>query len=268
VKGVAVIPLGAAVIVAAQMLEGSRLAALLQASSAVIVLGGTLAAVLITYRPADIVMALRGAWSAFSTDREDTDATAAVMMAFSIRGYRRGLPALEQDLDTIADPFMREGLALVVDGVTPEVLQETLAVERAAREAEEEAPARLFEAAAGYAPTMGILGAVLGLMRVMERLNSPGGLGPGIALAFVATVYGVGTANLILLPIAGRLRERAGARARQRELITQALLGIQARANPRLVAHKLRAFSTTLPRIDELAQRGAVRPLRSTERVA
>ncbi len=127
-----------------------------------------------------------------------------------------------------------------------------LTVEKESREAEDELPARIFEAAAGYAPTMGILGAVLGLMRVMEHLSAPGTLGGGIALAFVATVYGVGSANLVLLPIAGRLRERAAVQARRRELITQGLQGMQQRLNPRLLAHKLRAFSSRVPRIDEL----------------
>jgi chemotaxis protein MotA len=123
---------------------------------------------------------------------------------------------------------------------------------------------RIFEAAAGYASTMGILGAVLGLMRVMEHISAPGMLGSGIALAFVATVYGVGAANLVLLPIAGRLRERALARARRRELIIAGLRALQQRMNPRLVAQKLRAFSSRMPRIDELNAHTALRPARTS----
>ena len=110
---------------------------------------------------------------------------------------------------------------------------------------------------------MGILGAVLGLMRVMEHLSAPGVLGGGIALAFVATVYGVGSANLVLLPIAGRLRERAAVQARRRELIIQGLQGMHQRLNPRLLGHKLRAFSSRVPRIDEIAAAPPGRAIRS-----
>jgi chemotaxis protein MotA len=151
-----------------------------------------------------------------------------------------------------------------VDGAAPEMLNDVLALETRAQEAEEDIPARIFEAAAGYAPTMGILGAVLGLMRVMEHLSAPGMLGSGIALAFVATVYGVGFANLVLLPIAGRLRERAVVRARRRELIVQGLQALQTRMNPRLMSQKLRAFTTRMPRIEELAAHGPLRPARTS----
>jgi chemotaxis protein MotA len=260
---IALAPLGILVIVLAQWLDGSRIAALLQGSSLLVVGGGTLAAILVSYSPAEIMAALRAAGRTFVRPEDDLDVLAATMVTLSIRAHRRGLPALEQDLDDIADPFLREGLALVVDGVAPETLDDMLVVEKDARESEDEAPARLFEAAAGYAPTMGILGAVLGLMRVMEHLGSPGTLGGGIALAFVATVYGVGIANLLLLPLAGRLRERAAVQARRRELIVHALHGIQQRLNPRLVAHKVRAYSTRVPRIDELSAHMPARAMRS-----
>jgi chemotaxis protein MotA len=260
---IALAPLGILVIVLAQWLDGSRIAALLQGSSLLVVGGGTLAAILVSYSPAEIMTALRAAGRTFVRPEDDLDVLAATMVTLSIRAHRRGLPALEQDLDDIADPFLREGLALVVDGVAPETLDDMLVVEKDARESEDEAPARLFEAAAGYAPTMGILGAVLGLMRVMEHLGSPGTLGGGIALAFVATVYGVGIANLLLLPLAGRLRERAAVQARRRELIVHALHGIQQRLNPRLVAHKVRAYSTRVPRIDELSAHMPARAMRS-----
>jgi chemotaxis protein MotA len=249
---IALAPLGILVIVFAQVVDGSPIAALLQGSSALVVFGGTLAAILVSYTPAEIVKSLRAGGRAFLTPEDDLDLLAATMVTLSIRGHRKGLPALEQEIDDLTDPFLREGLALVVDGTTPETLNDMLSLESHAREIEDEAPARIFESAAGYAPTMGILGAVLGLMRVMEHLAAPGQLGAGIALAFVATVYGVGSANLVFLPIAGRLRERATVRARRRELITHGLQALQQRLNPRLVAHKLRAFSNRVPRIDEL----------------
>jgi chemotaxis protein MotA len=114
-------------------------------------------------------------------------------------------------------------------------------MERTTRGADEDAPARLLETAAGYAPTFGILGAVLGLIHVMQSLNTPKGLGGGVAVAFVATVYGVGAANLLLLPLAGRIRERAALAARRRELMVHGICAIHQRLHPRVVAHKLRA---------------------------
>ncbi len=252
ILSIALAPLGILVVLLAQFLDGSPLAALVQGSSALVVGGGTLAAILISYTPLEIARAVRAAANTFFAAPDDVDVLAAQLVTLSIRAHRKGLPALEPDIDDIHDPFLREGLALVVDGTSGQLLSEMLTLENDSREADDEAPARIFEAAAGYAPTMGILGAVLGLMRVMEHLSAPGALGSGIALAFVATVYGVGGANLVLLPLAGRLHERAAVQARRRELMIQGLLGLQQRLNPRLLAHKLRAFSSRVPRIDEL----------------
>ena len=259
-------PLGIAVVVAAQVLDGSALAGLLQGPSALVVFGGTLGAVLISYTPAEILHAGREACRAFLAADDDTDTLAATFVALSIRAHRRGLPALEQEIDHLTDPFLKEGLMLVIDGATAETVSEVVGFERSSHEAEEDVAARIFEAAAGYAPTMGILGAVLGLMRVMEHLGTPGMLGSGIALAFVATVYGVGVANLVLLPIAGRLRERAAARARRRELIARGLQELQQRTNPRMVARKLRAFSSRMPRLEDLSAHAVLRPARHPSR--
>jgi chemotaxis protein MotA len=259
ILSIAVVPLGVGIVAFAQVLDGSQLSALVQPSSALVVFGGTLAAVLISYAPAEIARAARAATAAFRAPDVNIDKTAATLITLSIRAHRRGLPALETEVDTIADPLLRSGLLTVVDGVSREGLDDLLAVETRAQEAEEDTPPRIFEAAAGYAPTLGILGAVLGLMRVMEHLSEPGMLGSGIALAFVATVYGVGVANLVLLPIAGRLRERAALRARHRELVVTGLHLLQQRTHPRLVAQQLRAFSARMPRIDELTTHAALR---------
>ena len=263
VLSIALAPLGIVVVLLAQRLDGSPLGAQIHGSSALVVMGGTLAAILVSYTPTEIIRAIRAAARAFVHADDDLDVLAATMVTISIRAHRRGMQALEPDLEDIADPYLREGLGLVVDGTEPETLRAMLLLERESRQAEDESPARIFEAAAGYAPTMGILGAVLGLMRVMGQLSAPGALGGGIALAFVATVYGVGSANLVLLPIAGRLRERAAVQARRRELIMHGLEALQARMNPRLLAHKLRAYSSRVPRIDELAAHSPTRHVRS-----
>jgi len=241
-------PAGVVIVLLAQYAHGAAVATLIQGAAALIVFGGTAGAVLLTFSLADVGAALAAAARAFRRQDHDIESLVATLVSLSMRAHRSGMLALDADLDTIADPFLSEGLMLAVDGTPPPVFRELLNVERSARDAQDEAPARVFEAAAGYAPTMGILGAVLGLMRVMENLDTPGALGAGIAVAFVATVYGVGVANLVLLPLAGRLRERAAVAARRREVIAHGLEAIHQRLNPRLVARRLRPFSEAAPR--------------------
>jgi chemotaxis protein MotA len=240
-------PAGVVIVLFAQYAHGATVATLLQGAAALIVFGGTIGAVLLTFSLADVWAALRAAAKAFRKPEQDVESLVTTLVSLSMRAHRSGMLALDADVDTVTDPFLSEGLMLAVDGTPPSVFRELLAVERSARDAQDEAPARVFEAAAGYAPTMGILGAVLGLMRVMENLGTPGALGAGIAVAFVSTVYGVGVANLVLLPLAGRLRERAATAARRREVITHGLEAIHQRLNPRLVARRLRAFSDAAP---------------------
>jgi chemotaxis protein MotA len=237
------LPLGIGVVLVAQMIEGGSPQALLQAAAALIVFGGTTAAVLVSYSPHEVMRAIRTVIETFRIVDSTTDQLAQRLVAIAGQAHRRGLMALENELTVIEDPFLAGGLSLVIDGVAIESLRDITVTERRARDADEEAPARVFEAAAGYAPTLGILGAVLGLIQVMQHLSEPGTLGSGIAVAFVATIYGVGSANLIFLPLAGRLRERAANASRRRDLIAEALFAIHARMNPRLVAQKLKALS-------------------------
>jgi chemotaxis protein MotA len=251
----AVLPAGILIVLLAQLLEGGAARSLLHGPAALIVFGGTLAALLVSYSPSEVRRAIAAAARTFHAGRDDTNELTAQFVSYSIRAQRKGVLVLDPDLETIQDPFIRAGLTLVVDGVSMPQLKEVLAVARAANEGDEDAAPRLFEAAAGYAPTLGILGAVLGLIQVMEHLSQPGALGSGIAVAFVSTVYGVGAANLLFLPIAGRLRERAAAADRRRELICEGLYALHQRLNPRLVAQRLAAFSETAPRLDEIAAR-------------
>jgi chemotaxis protein MotA len=249
------IPLTTAVVVLGQITDGGALGSLFNAAAALIVLGGTICATFVSYSPGEVVRACRAAVGAFA-DRSDTlGELSAQLVAFSIRVHRRGLHTLEADAESIGDPFLRKGLMLAVDGVSVDVVREILNLERRASESEDDRPARIFEAAAGYAPTLGILGAVLGLINVMQQLDKPGALGAGIAVAFVATIYGVGLANLLLLPIAGRLRERAADTSRRRELIIEALVSMQQRMNPRLVEQKIRGLGAEMPALEEIAAR-------------
>jgi chemotaxis protein MotA len=242
VAALLVAPLGVAILIAAQVLAGVPVSTLLQKEAALIVFGGTLAALLVTYSPREVFRTLRACVAAFGSTRSDLDALAATMVGLAVRAHRQGLVAIDAEAETVAEPFLREGLGFAIDEASPETLREVLAAESTARTAAEEAPARVLEAAAGYAPTLGILGAVLGLIHVMRGLGGSTGLGSGIAVAFVATVYGVGAANLVLLPLAGRLRERALFAARRRDVMTLGICAIQQRIHPRVLTRKLRAF--------------------------
>jgi chemotaxis protein MotA len=249
-------PLGLVVVVFAQRVSGLSPHALMQLPAALVVFGGTCGAVLISYRPVEIARAVAAAWRAFRAS-EDEEGLATSLIDLSRRAHRQGLMAIEADIESIGDPFLRQGLLLAVDHTDSNLVEDLLAADRLAREAADEAPARVFEAAAGYAPTLGILGAVLGLVRAMQDLGTPTALGAGIAAAFAATAYGVGVANLILLPVAGRLREQALRAARRREVITQGVLAIHRRTNPQVVAQGMRAHAMDVPSLTEVPREGA-----------
>jgi chemotaxis protein MotA len=235
-------PLGIGVVLAAQTLAGVPAGTLFQAEAALIVFGGTLAAVLISHSPREVLAALRAAGRTFVSERNDVDTVAATITTLAGRAHRRGLIALESDVETIAEPFLREGVKFAIDESSVEAVRELMTVEAQVRASQDDVPARIFDAAAGYAPTLGILGAVLGLIDVMRHLSAPASLGSGIATAFIATAYGVGVSNLLLLPMAGRLRERAHLASRRRDLMTHGVCGIHQRMHPKMLAHKLRAF--------------------------
>jgi chemotaxis protein MotA len=232
----------AAVIILAQLNEGGRLRALLQPTAALVVLGGTAAALLLSFP----VPLLRRTWAAlrmvFRVMPESERALVARFERYAVMARRRGVAALENDFTAETDPFLKRALGLLVDGVTPAAMKEALSAFTRAREDADEECALVIETAAGYAPTLGILGAVLGLIRVMENLATPAGVGAGIAVAFVATVYGVGAANLLLLPLAARLRSQARNAAVGRELIIEGVCAVQQRLHPRVVESHLAGF--------------------------
>ena len=237
------VPAAVGVVLASQMLGGGSAGALLQPTAALIVLGGTLAATLISYAPGAVFDAAREALRSFKSRDEDLGTLSTDLVAMAVRAHRGGVLALEADIERVDDEFLRNGLALVVDGVEPALLRDLLTTEMRARETADDEATRVFEAAGGYAPTFGILGAVLGLIHVMQGLGTPGALGGGVAVAFVATVYGLGLANLLLLPLAGRLRERALAAVRRRELVLEAVVALRTRMHPRLVAQTMRGLT-------------------------
>jgi chemotaxis protein MotA len=237
------IPGAVAIVVGSQLLEGGSWSSLLQSTAALIVVGGTLAATLISYAPGAVFDAVKEAARSFGRRDDDLAGLSSQLVAMAVRAHRNGVLSLEAELDQVDDEFLRNGLALAVDGVEPALLRDLLTTELRARETIDDEPARIFESAAGYAPTFGILGAVLGLIHVMRSLATPGALGEGVAVAFVATVYGLGLANLLLLPLASRLRERALAITRRRELILEAVVGLRGRMHPRLLAQTMRGMT-------------------------
>jgi len=239
---VAGLVLAVAGILGGQLLEGGHIASLVQPAAFVIVVIGTLGAVLLQ---SGLVFFGRGAallaW-AFAPPRHDHEAMLHDIGVWSFTARREGLLSLERFMERADDPFIAKGLRLLIDGIDPAKLRDILEVEITTYETAQRQAAKIWEAAGGYAPTIGILGAVLGLIHVMENLSDPSKLGSGIAVAFVATIYGVGLANLLFLPVANRLKTVIAAQVLRLEMLTDAFFGIASGDNPRVIDERLRAY--------------------------
>jgi chemotaxis protein MotA len=231
-----------AVVVAAQAFEGARVTALLQPTAALVVIGGTAAALLLSFPFPVLRRTWRGVISVMRVTPEPDSSLVARFEQYAVRILRKGVLAIEPEIATAKDPFLKRALGMLADGVKADELRESLTMFSRAQEDSDEECALVLETAAGYAPTLGILGAVLGLIRVMENLGSPAAVGGGIAVAFVATVYGVGLANLLLLPLASRLRSVSRTGALTRELVIEGSVILQGRVHPRLVDAYLSGF--------------------------
>jgi chemotaxis protein MotA len=169
------------------------------------------------------------------------------IIGYATKARKQGLVSLEHEADLIADPFLRKALTLAVDGTDLQELQKMLELEISMREHHAEAEAKVFESAGGYAPTIGIIGAVMGLIQVMKNLANVDEVGHGIATAFVATLYGVALANIILLPAASKIRARSQHETQMRELIVEGVSGIVEGLNPKLIRSKLEAYNPPAP---------------------
>lgn len=236
------ITLGIAAILLGQYLEGGHLGSLLQFTAFMIVIGGTLGAVMLQSSLRVFLDGLAMLRWVFQPPRVASQETLATLLEWSQKARRGGLLALEPFIEQQTDLFQRRGLQMLVDGAEPEVLRETLEVDVSSFERHHLDAAKIWMAAGGYAPTIGILGAVLGLIHVMENLSDPSKLGSGIAVAFVATIYGVGSANLLFLPIAGKLRYWVGRRVADKELFIQGIIAIANGENPRIIEAKLQGY--------------------------
>src|SRR5690606_19803241 len=235
--------LGGGVVLAAHAAMGGRLVMFLQPEAILVVLGGTLAALLVSYP----VATLREAWRAVRdlTHRRGNPPEAIVptLIGCARKARRYGLAAVERDIDQLRDPFLARALSLLVAGLPLPVVRETLEIEARVLAERDEQRAQVLEAAPGYAPTLGIVGAVLGLMRVMQTVAGQP-IGPGIAAAFVATIYGVGAANLLFLPLATRLRARARYDAVCRELVIDGVVAMRDGASPGVLEERLAGYLT------------------------
>ena len=234
--------IGIAAIVGGQILEGGSVGSLSQPTALVIVLGGTMGAVMLQSPYATFVRGMRMVCWVWYPPVIDPQALIRQITVWSQLSRREGLLALENSLNQLKDPFARKGLQLLVDGAEPERLREVLEVEIDAFEQQQRAAARIWEAAGGYSPTIGILGAVLGLIHVMENLSEPSKLGAGIAVAFVATIYGVGLANLVFLPMSNKLKAHIQRLIVHREMLVDGLVGIANGDNPRIIESRLQGY--------------------------
>ncbi len=231
-------------LIGGHFLEGGSLGMILQITAMVIVFGGTLGAVSISFPRSQLRQAWQEFHQIFREPEDDGPAYLARIIEFAYRGRRDGMLSLEKELPRIADPFFRRGLQLLIDGHNHQKIREVLEVELAHLDDDGLVPARVFETAGGYAPTIGILGAVLGLIQVMQHLTEPAKLGVGVAVAFVATVYGVASANLFFLPIGHKLRLRHQRRMLVKEMMLAGIVGLAHGDHPRLIEEKLRGFLT------------------------
>jgi chemotaxis protein MotA len=229
-------------IIVGQMLEGGKLGSLIQPAAFIIVLVGTIGAVLLQSGWRNFSQGVKMAGLVFMPKHDDYSDLIRDITSWSVIARREGLLSLERVIKDVDDSFIEHGLRLIVDGVEPKKLREVLDMEISAYETKQRLAIKIWEAAGGYAPTIGILGAVLGLIHVMENLSDPSRLGSGIAVAFVATIYGVGFANLVFLPISSKLKALVSRDVFRREMLADAFSGIAAGDNPRLIEERMNIY--------------------------
>lgn len=234
--------LALASLVGGSILKGAGLASLWSPAAFVIVIVGTVASILLHTSPAIFRHAFRIVRWVVQPPASDRQALIRQIVDWSNIARRQGLLGLEPQVDMQDDPFLRKGLQLVVDGVEPEAIRHMLEIELTGQEHRDLAAAKVFEGMGIYAPTLGIIGAVLGLIAVMKNLADPSKLGHGIAAAFTATIYGIASANLLFLPVSAKLKSVIAHNSREREMIIEGLIAIAQGENPRNIETSLAGF--------------------------
>ena len=243
-------------IMAGLLIEGGNVGQVLKPTAAMIVLGGTIGAVMIQFPLPIVLGAFASLVKVVWEGKRDGQAVIRQLVGFAQKARKEGIVALDKDLETVEDPFLKKALMLAIDGTEPQELRKMMEMELQNREEQEEKIPAVFESAGGFAPTIGIIGAVLGLIQVMQHLDKMDEVGRGIATAFVATIYGVGVANIILLPSAGKLKIRIREEQVAREMMLEGVVSILEGLNPRMVEIKLKSYlaeasKTEAPKTEE-----------------
>jgi chemotaxis protein MotA len=229
-------------IVGGLVLEKGKIQDILQGTAAMIVFGGTLGAVLVTTPMPIFLRAVRALQGIVSAPTHSVSERVEALVNFATRARKNGIVSLETDALEVEDPFLRKALGLAVDGTDLQEMKKMMEIDISVSEHDDEAAAKVWEAAGGYAPTIGIIGAVMGLIQVMKHLEDIKEVGHGIAVAFVATVYGVGSANILFLPAAQKLRARMREAVMLKEMTLEGIVGIVEGLNPTLIRLKLSSF--------------------------
>lgn len=229
------------------VLEGGRLAQVIQPTAALIVIGGTLGAVMVQFPLPVVVQAFVHLKDVFLNPESESDAIVQNLLRYAYKARKEGLLSLDTELAKIQDPFLKESLMLAVDGVNASDLRKMMELQLDYHGEKDDRIPKVFESAAGFAPTIGIIGAVLGLIQVMQHLQDINEVGKGIAVAFVATIYGVGSANLLFLPWAGKLKIRLREKQVTQEMMLEAVLSIIEGVNPRALELQLSRYVSAPP---------------------
>lgn len=234
--------LGIGAVLGGQALEGGHLGSIMQITAFVIVIGGTFGAVFLSYPFKEVIAALKGVKSIIKEPPQNAEEIIKQITQYANKARKEGILSLEKEIKNIGNTFLKKALTMAVDGLEPHLIREAMETELEYLDEHGKISSKIFKSAGGYAPTIGILGAVLGLIHVMENLNDPSKLGAGIAVAFVATVYGVGSANLLFLPIATKLEVRHRNEMILREMMLEGVISVSNGENPRLIEEKLRSY--------------------------
>ena len=227
----------------ADVLDGGSPAAFMNPSAILLIFGATFGATIASTSMKQFMTFPKLLGMSMKPRVSDITAIREMLVKFAERARREGLLALEADVEAVQDPFIRHGLQMIIDGLEPDTVEEILEIEIEAMQARHMKGIDMFAKMGGYSPTFGVLGTVMGLVSVLANLADPSGLGESIATAFIATLFGVGAANILWLPVSANLKSKDMAEAKERRLALAAILAIQAGDNPRIVAQKLRAHA-------------------------
>jgi len=229
-------------LIAGILIEGGNLMSYVGLSAAIIIFGGTIGATMVSFPMSSLMLVPRLLIIAFTEQKHDIPEMIKNLVGFSERARREGILCLEAELANTQDEFLKSGLQLVIDGTDPALVRDTLETKLAFVAERHHQGASVIEAAGGYAPTMGIVGTVLGLINVLSHITNPSELAGAIALAFIATLYGIASANLLWLPLAAKLKAKHDSEKLIKHIIMEGILSLQSGDNPRIVEQKLKAF--------------------------